>query len=81
MTLCGFENSQQKIQDYLSVYHLDPLGTLYNQGAGIDMAIEAGAQLWHMGNFESLGMLRGLALKVNKGKGVLTSFTLDQFLS
>lgn len=31
------------------------------------MAIEAGAQLWHMGNFESSGMLHGLALKVNKG--------------
>lgn len=67
MTLGGFENNPQKMQDYLGTSNIAPLGSLYNQGAGIDMAIEAGAQLWHMRNFESLGMLHGMSIRVDKG--------------
>lgn len=72
MALGGFENNQKQIENYLGVSKIAPLGSLYNQGTGIDMAIEAGAQLWHMQNFESAGMLHGMYLQVDDGKrGVL----------
>lgn len=60
----GFENNQQMIQDYLAAESLVPLGTLYNKGAGIHLAQEVGADLWHMHNYESLG----LTLKMPTGK-------------
>ncbi|QYN54754.1 FAD-binding protein [Lactobacillus panisapium] len=53
----GFENNAQMQQDYLHVSKLTPLGTLYNQGDGITMAAEVGAKMWHMGNYESLGIV------------------------
>ena len=72
LTTGGFENDQEKIQDFLKVSYLTPTGGMYNQGAGVDMAQSVGASLWHMANFESLGMLHGLTFKVPKGKqGIL----------
>lgn len=53
----GFENNTQMQQNYLHVSKLTPLGTLYNQGDGISMAAEVGAKMWHMGNYESLGII------------------------
>ncbi|GBG94278.1 fumarate reductase flavoprotein subunit [Ligilactobacillus salitolerans] len=79
LTLGGFENDQQKIQDYLGASSLAPLGSLYNQGAGIDMAIEAGAQLWHMRNYESLGMMHGLAVRVEPGSRAAMDMGTDEF--
>lgn len=52
----GFENNQNMIQDYLGQGSLAPIGSLYNQGKGIDLAIEAGARLWHMSNYDSHGL-------------------------
>ncbi|RHW43938.1 hypothetical protein DS832_09730 [Bombilactobacillus bombi] len=42
----GFENNQQMIEDYLQEPYLSPIGTTYNKGAGIKMALEVGADLW-----------------------------------
>ncbi|MBA1394329.1 FAD-binding protein, partial [Lactobacillus sp. XV13L] len=51
----GFENNEQMIQDYLGETRLLPYGSLYNNGDGIKMAIEVGADLWHMNNYEPGG--------------------------
>ena len=64
----GFENDPQAVQDYLGAEHLAPLGTMFNKGAGVKMAQEVGADLWHMQNYESLGFLHGLSVAVPKGQ-------------
>ena len=46
----GFENNQQMVQDYLQEPYVIPYGSLENTGDGIVMAVETGAELWHMGN-------------------------------
>ena len=51
----GFENNQDMVQTFLGQGSLAPIGTLYNQGKGIDLAVEAGARLWHMSNYDSHG--------------------------
>ena len=63
----GFECNQQMIQDYLGCARLAPLGGLYNNGDGIRMAQEVGADLWHMHNYESLGMFGGNQFEVEDG--------------
>lgn len=62
LSLGGFENNQDMVQDFLGQGSLAPIGTLYNQGKGIDLAVEAGARLWHMSNYDS----HGLSLRQNK---------------
>lgn len=57
LTLGGFENNNTMIQDYLGERDLLPYGTLYNNGDGIKMAIEVGADLWHMQNYEPGGVV------------------------
>lgn len=64
----GFENNQRMIEDYLGAKKLAPLGTLYNKGDGVRLAQEVGADLWHMHNFESLGLLHGMAFAVPQGE-------------
>lgn len=64
----GFENNKQMIQDYLGAFDLQPLGTTYNKGVGIKMAEEVGADMWHMKNYEALGILHGMAFKVPDSK-------------
>lgn len=68
MTTGGFENNQTMVEDYLGAKRLAPLGTLYNKGDGIKMAEQVGADFWHMHNFESLGLLHGMAFAVPKGE-------------
>ena len=51
----GFENNPDMVQTFLGQGSLAPIGTLYNQGKGIDLAVEAGARLWHMSNYDSHG--------------------------
>lgn len=53
----GFENNPLMQQSYLHITKLTPFGTLYNRGDGITMAEEVGAKLWHMSNYESLGVI------------------------
>ncbi|WP_395538319.1 FAD-dependent oxidoreductase [Lactiplantibacillus pentosus] len=53
MSSGGYENNPEMVQTFLGRGALAPIGTLYNQGKGIDLAVEAGARLWHMANFDS----------------------------
>ena len=53
----GFENNPQMQQDYLHIHKLTPLGTLYNRGDGVKMVQSVGAKMWHMSNYESLGII------------------------
>ncbi|WEV43293.1 FAD-binding protein [Lactobacillus sp. ESL0684] len=48
LTSGGFENNKDKVQNYVGEPFIGPVGTIYNKGIGIDLAIEAGADLWHM---------------------------------
>ncbi|WEV39636.1 FAD-dependent oxidoreductase [Lactobacillus sp. ESL0681] len=68
MATGGFENNQEMVEDFLGAKKLAPLGTLYNQGAGVTMAQEVGADFWHMANFESLGLLHGMSFYVADGQ-------------
>ena len=57
----GFENNPTMVQDYLGIARAMPIGGMYNQGAGVRMGIEVGADQWHMDAYESLGILSGNA--------------------
>ncbi|MEC4294330.1 FAD-dependent oxidoreductase [Adlercreutzia shanghongiae] len=52
MTLGGFENNKQMVEDYLGITKHATVGTLFNTGDGIKMATEVGADLWHMEAYE-----------------------------
>lgn len=67
----GFENNREMLQDYLGAARLTPLGTLHNNGDGVRMGIEVGADLWHMEAYESLGILSGNAWAVEDGQRAL----------
>lgn len=46
---CGsYEASEEMLETYAQIAKGLPLGSLYNTGDGIKMAIEVGADLWHM---------------------------------
>lgn len=64
----GFENNPRMQQDYLHITRLTPLGTLYNQGDGIKMASEIGAKMWHMSNYESLGIVPSYVIAEKDGR-------------
>lgn len=64
----GFENNPRMQQNYLHVTRLTPLGTLYNQGDGIKMASEVGAKMWHMSNYESLGIVPSYVIAEDEGQ-------------
>jgi succinate dehydrogenase/fumarate reductase flavoprotein subunit len=67
----GFENNREMIQDYLGAARFAPLGTLHNNGDGIRLGMEVGADLWHMEAYESLGILSGNAWAVEDGHRAL----------
>ena len=48
MACGGYENSPEIQQQYLYQARVYPIGTPYNTGDGIAMALEVGADLWHM---------------------------------
>ncbi|MEY8460873.1 FAD-dependent oxidoreductase [Eggerthellaceae bacterium 24-137] len=52
MTMGGFENNKQMVEDFLGLTKSTPAGTLFNTGDGIKMAMSVGADLWHMEAFE-----------------------------
>ncbi|GAA3009889.1 NAD(P)H-dependent oxidoreductase [Tetragenococcus solitarius] len=82
LAMGGFENNQQYIEDFLGAKKLTPLGSTYNKGAGIKMAQEVGADFWHMNNYESLGLLHGMAFAVEEGeRGRLMLGAQNQLLS
>ncbi|MFH1381699.1 MAG: FAD-dependent oxidoreductase [Chloroflexota bacterium] len=50
LTCGGFEANQEMVRNYLRMPYCYPLGTPYNTGDGIKMAMTVGADLWHMTN-------------------------------
>ncbi len=61
LTCGGFENNQEMIRTFLpGVPYCYTSGSPYNAGDGVRMAMEVGADLWHMNNFAGPSM----ALKV-----------------
>ncbi|MBI4192656.1 MAG: FAD-dependent oxidoreductase [Betaproteobacteria bacterium] len=51
LTCGGFESNQEMIRDFLpNLVCCYPVGTPYNTGDGIKMAMAVGADLWHMNN-------------------------------
>ena len=68
LTTGGFENNKEMIQTYLGAPNLSPLGSIYNQGDGVTMAQEVGAKMWHMYNYESLGLMHGLSFATPEGE-------------
>lgn len=52
MTMGGFENNKQMVEDYLGLTKSSPAGTLFNTGDGVKMAMGVGADLWHMEAYE-----------------------------
>lgn len=55
MAMGGFENNQEMVETYLGLSDVSVMGSLYNTGDGIKMAIEVGADLWHMNVWEGMG--------------------------
>ncbi|MBR2834367.1 MAG: FAD-binding protein [Coriobacteriales bacterium] len=57
MALGGYEHNQKMIGSYLQRAYCYPVAAIYNDGDGVKIAIEAGADLWHMSN--SAGFIWG----------------------
>lgn len=52
LTCGGFENNQDMIRNYLpGLPYCYTSGSPHNEGDGVRMAMEVGADLWHMNNF------------------------------
>ena len=68
LTCGGFENNPEMVQDYLGLTRCAPLGTLYNTGDGVRMALEVGADLWHMTSYESMMIFGGMGYLVEEGE-------------
>lgn len=63
LTCGGFENNQEMIRNFLpGVPACYTSGSPYNEGDGVRMGMEVGADLWHMNNFAG----PSLALKVSE---------------
>jgi succinate dehydrogenase/fumarate reductase flavoprotein subunit len=48
MAMGGFENSDEMLENYAQLADAHSKGARYNTGDGIKMAIDVGADLWHM---------------------------------
>lgn len=70
----GFENNREMLADYLGITSSNPIGSTYNTGDGITMALEVGADLWHMEAYEGISSLAGSCIAVPEGeRGILGS--------
>lgn len=68
MATGGFENNSEMVENYLGETSLNPIGSLYNKGAGIKMAEDVGAKMYNMANYESYGIFHGLTPKPEAGQ-------------
>lgn len=68
MATGGFENNKEMVENYLGETSLNPIGSLYNKGAGVKMAEDVGAKLYNMANYESYGIFHGLTPKPKAGE-------------
>lgn len=48
MACGGFEANEDMIEQYMQRERVYPIGSTYNTGDGVNMALEVGAALWHM---------------------------------
>lgn len=77
MAMGGFENNPEMLANYLLIPCSNPIGTLYNRGDGVTMALEVNADLWHMSCVESLDRLGGLGFDIGTGKRAVSSKAFD----
>ncbi|WP_334330452.1 FAD-binding protein [Companilactobacillus sp. HBUAS59699] len=68
MTTGGFENNPEMVETYLGETSLNPIGSLYNKGAGVTMAQDVGAKMYNMANYEAYGIFHGLTPKPANGQ-------------
>ena len=83
----GFEANQEMIQNFLQQPYVYVVAAVYNEGDGIKMAQEVGADLWHMSNsagfswgFQPEGQptaVRSLTLN----KGIIVGPTGERFMN
>ena len=83
----GFEANQEMIQNFLQQPYVYVVAAIYNEGDGIKMAQEVGADLWHMSNsagfswgFQPEGQptaVRSLTLN----KGIIVGPTGERFMN
>ena len=74
----GFENDPDRIQDYLGVPRVIPMGSLYNKGDSIRLSIEVGADQWHTSVFNAGGVYHGLTYAVKTGERGALVYTWPQ---
>lgn len=86
----GFQDSVEKMANYLHAPYTTNQGGEYNTGDGIDMVLEVGAQLWHMNNaagftwaFEAPGTNRstGMMGGVSVTNGILVGSNGARFIN
>ena len=86
----GFQDSVEKMANYLHNPYTTNQGGEYNTGDGIDMVVEVGAQLWHMNNaagfiwaFEPPGSNRsaGMMGNVSVTNGILVGSNGARFIN
>lgn len=58
LTTGGFEANEWMKQNYLRVYPCHFYGSRASTGDGVNMALQAGAALWHMNCFSGRGMIK-----------------------
>jgi succinate dehydrogenase/fumarate reductase flavoprotein subunit len=78
LTAGGFENNPERIQNYLGVPKVVPMGSLYNKGDSVKLSIEAGADQWHTSVFNAGGLYHGLSYAVPEGSRAALVFTWPQ---
>ena len=84
MAMGGFENNDEMLENYCQLSNAYSKGARYNTGDGVKMAIDVGADLWHMSalsgndvNFVNpeTGIAAGYALTHSKNTGYCTGFS------
>ncbi len=64
----GFENNEEMVATYLGLDKPLVIGSLYNTGDGVRMALDVGADLWHMEVYEGITMVGGSSLIPKEGQ-------------
>lgn len=78
LTAGGFENDPERVQNYLGVPKIVPMGSLYNKGDSIKLSIEVSADQWHTSVFNAGGLYHGLSYAVSEGHRAALVFTWPQ---
>ena len=78
LTAGGFENDPERVQNYLGVPKIVPMGSLYNKGDSVKLSIEVGADQWHTSVFNAGGLYHGLSYAVPEGYRAALVFTWPQ---